>query len=83
LEGVGVFLRSPPLFFWLKNEYVFVPKGDERASNRRRLIAEDAAKRPWLIGKALRDFRYTWWSRVTLVFRETLDSALWPWRMSR
>ena len=28
LEGVGVFLRRPPLFFWLKNEYVFVPKGE-------------------------------------------------------
>ena len=56
---------------------------DERASNRRRLIAEDAAKRPWLIGKALRDFRYTWWSRIKLVFRETLDAARWSWRMSK
>jgi hypothetical protein len=58
-------------------------ENEEASVHRRRLIAEDAAKRPWLIGKALRDFRYTWFSRVRVVARDTWDAALWSWRMSR
>ena len=58
-------------------------ENEEATTRRRRLILEDAAKRPWLIGKALRDFRYTWFSRVRVVAKDTWAAALWSWRMSR
>ena len=56
---------------------------DERASNRRRLIAEDAAKRPWLIGKALREdepMTQTAIDRVVYIFLLLVAIILaWAW----
>jgi len=50
---------------------------------RKRLIEADRALRPWLVGKALRDFRYTTWERIKLLFKETWEFAIWSWRTSK
>lgn len=55
----------------------------DRREARKRLVAEDAALRPWLIGRALRAFRYTPWTRLKYVVRETVDAAVLSWRTSR
>lgn len=55
---------------------------EEREIRRQRLVREDRALRPWLIGKALRGFRYTRMERIKLLVKEAVEAARWSWRMS-
>jgi len=59
------------------------PDRDEAQVRRATLVREDAALRPWLIGKALRDFRYTRWGMIKVVVKDAWAAALWSWRMSK
>jgi len=55
----------------------------DRETIRRRLVKEDAALRPWLIGKALRGVKYTWRDRVKFTLASAWEAGLWAWRMSK
>lgn len=56
---------------------------EERALHLKRLVDEDAALRPWLIGAALRTADYTLLDRIRLTARETWRAALLSWKMTR
>lgn len=58
-------------------------ENEGRAIRLKRLVDEDAALRPWLIGKALRTCDYTFWDRVKLTARETWQAACLSWKMTR
>jgi len=61
---------------------VDITEREDRLASRRRLLSEDSALRPWLIGPALRSYRFSFWERVKYVVRETCLAAIWSWRLS-
>ena len=91
--GWGVLKTGPPLFSGRNfvgtdtigsfGQFSLADDPEYKAECRRRLIAEDAALRPWLIGKALQKFEYTLWERIKFVIKESLDAAIWSWRLSK
>lgn len=60
------------------------PENEDRATRLRRLVDEDSALRPWMIGKALREANeYTRWQRVKLAIRDGIEAVRWSWQMSQ
>lgn len=55
----------------------------EPADRTARLIKDDAALRPWLVGPAIWSFRYTTWERVQFVVRSAWEAGMSAWRLSR
>lgn len=93
MGGGGLLKQAPPYFlgrvlvatdtYGDYGPFDLGPDRELRDELRRRLVREDASLRPWLLGKAIRDFRYTRWERIKFAVLETVSAAWWSWRMSR